>query len=81
MLLKVKYFARFSELTGKREENIEIGNESCILDLKKRILVEHPLLKSYESTMVVAKNETFAAETDKLNSGDMVYLFPPVSGG
>jgi molybdopterin converting factor subunit 1 len=81
MLLKVKYFARFSELTGKNEETLEVDDSTSVLDLKQRIMTDYPLLKRYESSMVLAKNENFTRDNEKLNSGDSIYLFPPVSGG
>ncbi|MEM0156270.1 MAG: MoaD/ThiS family protein [Thermoplasmataceae archaeon] len=77
----MKYFARFSELTGKKEEVLEMDDFTSVIDLKHRIMTEYPLLKRYESNMILARNEKFTADNEKLNSGDSIYLFPPVSGG
>lgn len=81
MLLKVKYFARFRELAGKSEEAVEMRESAMVLDLKKLILHDHPLLSSYESSMIVARNENFARDDDYLQAGDEIDFFPPVSGG
>ncbi|OWP57379.1 MAG: hypothetical protein B2I17_01730 [Thermoplasmatales archaeon B_DKE] len=81
MLLKVKYFARFRELAGKGEEDFEVGDGINVLDLKKMILNDHPLLLSYESSMIVARNDNFARDEEYLRAGDEIDFFPPVSGG
>jgi len=77
----VKYFARFRELAGKSEEAVEMSERAMILDLKKMVLRDHPLLSSYESSMIVARNENFARDDDYLQAGDEIDFFPPVSGG
>ena len=81
MLLKVKYFARFRELAGKSEEAVELQESAIVLDLKKMILHEHPLLSSYGSSMIVARNENFATDDENLQAGDEIDFFPPASGG
>jgi molybdopterin synthase sulfur carrier subunit len=81
MLLKVKYFARFREIAGMEEEEIEIVSGSTVRDLKRSILSLHPGMSSYENTLIVARNEQFADDNVKMSPDDIIAVFPPVSGG
>ncbi len=81
MLLRVKYFARFREITGKEEEDIVITSGSTVMDLKKRILRNYPGMSRYEKVLLVACNDQFANDDRKLSPDDTIAIFPPVSGG
>ncbi|MGC8505667.1 MAG: molybdopterin converting factor subunit 1 [Thermoplasmata archaeon] len=81
MLLRVKYFARFREIAGLEEEDLEITSGSTVKDLKRSILSLHPGLSSYENTLIVARNEQFADDSVKVSQDDTIAVFPPVSGG
>lgn len=77
-MIKVYYFARLRELTGKAEETIE----------KSRMTVEQ-LLDWAEETypgfgkdmIHVAVNEEYALKEDVIEAGDVCAFIPPVSGG
>lgn len=77
-MIKVYYFARLRELTGKAEETIE----------KSQMTVEQ-LLDWAEETypgfgkdmIHVAVNEEYALKEDVIEAGDVCAFIPPVSGG
>ena len=77
-MIKLYYFARLRELTGKAEETIE----------KSKITVEQ-LLDWAEETypgfgkdmIHVAVNEEYALKDDVIEAGDVCAFIPPVSGG
>lgn len=77
-MIKVHYFARLRELTGKSEE---------VLD-KQSMTVQEILdwgEGSYpgfgKDTVHVAVNEEYALKDDIISSGDVCAFIPPVSGG
>lgn len=77
-MIKLYYFARLRELTGKAEETLE----------KNKITVEQ-LLDWAEDTypgfgkdmIHVAVNEEYALKDDIIETGDVCAFIPPVSGG
>ncbi|MEM4090342.1 MAG: MoaD/ThiS family protein [Thermoplasmatales archaeon] len=77
MLLKVKYFARFGELAGRAEELLETRDDIRVYDLKRKVLEDHPLLASFESSVIVAWNENFARDDENLRAGDEIDFFRP----
>lgn len=77
-MIKVNYFARLRELTGKGEETLN----------RDSITVEELLNwaeKTYPGfgadTIQVAVNEEYALKEDVIHSGDVCAFIPPVSGG
>lgn len=77
-MIKVHYFARLRELTGKSEE---------VLD-RQSMTVQELLDWGEESypgfgkdTVHVAVNEEYALKADLISSGDVCAFIPPVSGG
>ncbi len=77
-LIKVHYFARLRELTGKSEETIN-----------KETMTVQQLLDWAEDTypgfgkdmIHVAVNEEYALKDDVIQAGDVCAFIPPVSGG
>lgn len=80
MHLKVKYFARFRELTGKDSEEIQIQDGVSLSQVISEIRRLNPSLVS-EKNLMVAVNEKFADENTTVYEGDQVAIFPRVSGG
>lgn len=77
-LIKVHYFARLRELTGKSEENIEVESMTVqeLLDWAENT---YP---GFGKDMIhVAVNEEYALKDDVIQSGDVCAFIPPVSGG
>ena len=89
MKVKVRYFARFRELSGTGEEIIELPEGSKISDLIGHIKSIHPDFKreafsegyNDEVDINVSKNGRYASFDEELKEGDIVALFPPTSGG
>lgn len=74
------YFASFRELLGVADEDLHIPSESTVGVVLDRIKDVHSELTETENIMV-AVNGSFAEVELLLNDGDVVALFPPVSGG
>ncbi len=77
-MIKVHYFARLRELTGKSEEMVD-----------RQSMTVQQLLDWAENTypgfgtdaIHVAVNEEYALKDDIIQSGDVCAFIPPVSGG
>ncbi|MCO6040446.1 ubiquitin-like small modifier protein 1 [Thermococcus alcaliphilus] len=89
MKVKVRYFARFRELAGTGEEEIDLPEGSKIRDLVEKIKELHPEFKEeifgedYDDSadVNISRNGRYASFDEELKDGDIVALFPPTSGG
>ncbi|MEK5040109.1 molybdopterin converting factor subunit 1 [Sporosarcina sp. FSL K6-3457] len=77
-MIKVNYFARLRELTGKAEETIE-QQTMTVSELLDWAEATYPGFG--KDTMHVAVNEEYALKEDVIQSGDVCAFIPPVSGG
>lgn len=87
-MINILYFASFREMLGKAEEQMALEESqekvSKVQDLVEvlsqrgetwqKILVDNPHLQ-------IAVNQTVASRETRLNTGDEVAFFPPVTGG
>ena len=74
------YFASYREFTGLTEEEFQLPQGSVVQALLKAVKSRHEALRD-EKRMLVALNGEFAESEAVLEDGDVVALFPPVSGG
>ena len=74
------YFASYREVTGLAEEEVDVSEGSTVEALMETVKRLHGPLQDVER-MLVAVNGGFAEPGVALREGDVVALFPPVSGG
>ncbi|MBO9617699.1 MAG: MoaD/ThiS family protein [Niabella sp.] len=60
--------------------NIELDDPMTVADFKQQLESKYPELKKLQSYMI-AKNEEYADDKERLNQGDVIAIIPPVSGG
>lgn len=77
-MIKVNYFARLRELTGKPDETIE-QQSMTVRELLDWAETTYPGFG--KDTVHVAVNEEYALKEDVIQSGDVCAFIPPVSGG
>ncbi|MEC5425517.1 molybdopterin converting factor subunit 1 [Virgibacillus sp. C22-A2] len=77
-MIKVLLFAHLTEEAGK--DSIEVETDEISVNDLKKILQEKHNIKQLDHVMT-AINEEYATNDDKVKSGDIVALIPPVSGG
>lgn len=76
------YFAAVRDLLGTSEEKVVLPAEvRSVGDLRGWLERERPALRERMSFVRMARNEEFAMPADRLASGDVVALIPPVAGG
>jgi molybdopterin synthase catalytic subunit len=81
MRLKVLYFATLRDRVGSKEEMLDMKSGSTVGDFKLAVIKLHPQIEVALHTSICAVNREFAQDEQKLEDGDEVALFPPVSGG
>lgn len=81
MKIKVKLFARYQELTGTREAELEAQAGTTVAGLKKLLKDYFPQLKNSAGSLVIAVNNEFTDNNQVLKEGDDVAVLPPFSGG
>ncbi|MDN4606121.1 molybdopterin converting factor subunit 1 [Sporosarcina highlanderae] len=77
-MIKVNYFARLRELTGKGEESLE-RESMTVAELLDWAEETYPGFGA--DNVQVAVNEEYALKDDVIKSGDVCAFIPPVSGG
>ncbi|KUH33115.1 MoaD/ThiS family protein [Thermococcus sp. 18S1] len=88
MRVTVRYFARYRSLVGKGEEELEVPEGITVLELIELLKERHPVLRNEVfaeeddlADVNVSRNGRYVRFDEVLRDGDIVALFPPVSGG
>jgi len=79
--VKVLFFGRLRELTGLAEETGEMPEGATLAQVFERYAERYPKLVGFRNSMVVSRNQEFAAWDTRVASGDEIAFLPPVSGG
>lgn len=79
--VKVLFFGRLRELIGKAEESGELPEGATLAQVFERYAKRHPKLTGLRKSMVVSRNQEFAAWDTRIAEGDEIAFLPPVSGG
>lgn len=81
MSVKIKLFARASDLAGSSEIQVELPDSSTVAQLREAIVQQYPQLAALAPKLFIAINNEFAADADQIPADAEVASFPPVSGG
>ena len=88
MKVTVRYFARYRSLVGKGEEELEVPDGITVGELIEILKERHPVLRNEVfaedddlADVNVSRNGRYVRFDEVLRDGDIVALFPPVSGG
>ena len=81
MKIKIKFFASHRELVGSNEIELDIENYMKIGEIFRILKEKYPALKEVESTTIIVINHNIASMGDSVKKGDVLAMFPPVSGG
>ena len=79
--VKVLFFGRLRELTGLAEEAGELPEGATLTQVFERYVERYPKLAGFRNSMVVSRNQEFAAWDTRVSAGDEIAFLPPVSGG
>ncbi|MEM7131159.1 MAG: molybdopterin converting factor subunit 1 [Chloroflexota bacterium] len=81
MQIRVKLFATLRQSAGWNEESFELPEQSTIHDLVRYLTDQYENLELTNRAIYAAVNQEYAEAEQVLSNGDVVALFPPVSGG
>lgn len=81
MRVTVRLFARLRDIAGASELERDLPEGASARALWETLVVQHPDLAGYASTVSTAVNEEYSKMDAALADGDVVAFLPPVSGG
>jgi molybdopterin synthase catalytic subunit len=79
--IRVLYFARARDITGKTAETLFLDGPTNAAGLLDRIVHSNPELLPMRSSLRVAINQELATDSEGLQDGDEFAILPPVAGG
>lgn len=77
----VLFFGVLKDIAGRAREEVDLPAGSRLEDVFAHYAAIHPRLAGLRSSVVLARNQQFAAATEELAAGDEIAFLPPVSGG
>ena len=81
MQVKLLFFATLKDIVGARHVQFDLPAGATINDLLSRLEASYPRFKDYRPVLLTAINEDYVGKDARINEGDEVAIFPPVSGG
>lgn len=81
MQVTVKLFATLRQDAGWDEKPMEIAEDATIGDLLRDLTAAYPALRLTERAVYAAVNLAYVQTDYRPTDGDVIALFPPVSGG
>ncbi len=81
MRVHVLFFGMLRDLIGLSEQDLELPEDARLETVFDHYASQCPRLREMSDSIVLARNEEFAARDGALTDGDEVALMPPVSGG
>lgn len=81
MQVRVLYFALVRDRAGERQEELTLPDAATIQDLREHLGEIHPNLRELLPSTLFAINKEFAFPDERIQDGDEIAVFPPVSGG
>ena len=81
MRIRVLFFGVLRDVTGLREDSIDVPAGGLASSVFDHYAAQFPKLGEMSRSIVLAVNQKFCAPTVPLQDGDELAMLPPVSGG
>ncbi len=78
MSVTVKYFASLREHVGQAEQQCQVPEGGCSAS---EVWMQLNASRELPSNILVAVNQDYASLDTRINDGDEIAFFPPVTGG
>jgi molybdopterin synthase sulfur carrier subunit len=79
--IRVQFFSRLRDLTGKPEIDLEVPEGTTAADLLEKIYSTTPALREWDKSILVAAGLEFVGRDYVVNPRDEISIMPPVQGG
>jgi molybdopterin synthase catalytic subunit len=79
--VRIRLFAQQRQLTGWREQTIELAEGSTVSTAWDALVAGWPVLAPGTDSVRFARNAVYADGDEPLSDGDEVAVIPPVAGG
>ena len=81
MHVRLLFFATLKDIIGSREMQLDVPAGSTVADVLTHLEGSYPRIKDYRPVVLTAINEEYVERGTRIEDGDEVAIFPPVSGG
>jgi MoaE-MoaD fusion protein len=81
MHVRLLFFATLKDIIGAREMQLDVPAGSTVADVLTHLEGSYPRMKDYRPVVLTAVNEEYVERGTRIEDGDEVAIFPPVSGG
>jgi len=81
MRVKVLFFGMLKDIVGRVEEQVDLAPGAQLSTVFDHYAGQFPRLRDMAGSIVLARNQEFAALTAPVGEGDEAAFLPPVSGG
>jgi molybdopterin synthase catalytic subunit len=81
MQVRLLFFATLKDIIGSRELRLDVPIGATVDDVLTHLEGSYPKVKAYRSVVLTAINEEYVDLSAKVQEGDELAIFPPVSGG
>jgi sulfur-carrier protein len=81
MNVAVRLFARARDLVGSELIMVDLPEGATVADLRRRLNVDYPKMKSLLEKSALAVHDEFADDSWAVPRDSEIALLPPVSGG
>lgn len=81
MHVRLLFFATLKDIIGSREMQLDVPAGSTVADVLTHLEGSYPRMKDYRPVVLTAINEEYVERGTRIEDGDEVAIFPPVSGG
>ncbi len=80
-MVRVRFFARYAELVGREEMELELPLPATVADVVRQARRELPAARALPEHLLAAVNLQHVRLDAAVQDGDEVALLPPLAGG
>ncbi len=79
--MKVLFFGMLKDIVGRSQDQLDLENSATLGRVFDQYCGQFPRLREMAGSILLARNQEFAAPATPLADGDEIAFLPPVSGG